>query len=81
MWHSMLTDQNSREIERVQKSALAVILGPSYVCYENALVTVDLERLDVKRVKLSLSFAKKTAGTPTQQLVQKATRKRTHVYT
>ena len=41
MWPSMLTDQNSREIERVQKSALVVILGPSYMCYENALALID----------------------------------------
>ena len=64
VWHSMLTDQNSREIERVQKSALAVILGPSYVCYENALAQTALERLDDRRVKLSLSFAKKSAKHP-----------------
>ena len=64
VWHSMLSDQNTREIERVQKSAIAVILGPSYVCYENALALVDLERLDMRRVKLSLSFAKKTAKHP-----------------
>ena len=46
VWHSMLTDQNSRAIERVQKSALSVILGPSYLCYENALSQTGLKRLD-----------------------------------
>ena len=42
VWHSMLTDQNSKAIERVQKTALAVILGPCYVCHENALAQTDL---------------------------------------
>ena len=60
----MLTDQNSRAIERVQKSALSVILGPSYLCYENALSQTGLKRLDVRREQLSLTFAKKTAKHP-----------------
>ena len=64
VWHSMLTDQNSRAIERVQKSALSVILGPSYLCYENALSQTGLKRLDVRREQLSLTFAKKTAKHP-----------------
>ena len=29
-WHSMITKENSRTIERVQKSALAIIRGPKY---------------------------------------------------
>ena len=74
VWGSMLTDQKSREIERAQKSALLSFLAPA-MCYEN---TLALEDLDVRRVKLSLSFAKKTAETPPQQLVQKATGKRTN---
>ena len=64
VWHSMLTDQNSKAIERVQKTALAVILGPCYVSYENALAQTDLERLDERRAKLSLSFARKAAKHP-----------------
>ena len=64
VWHSMLTDQNSKAIERVQKTALAVILGPCYVCYKNALAQTDLERLDERRAKLSLSFARKAAKHP-----------------
>ena len=64
VWHSMLTDQNSRAIERVQKSALSIILGPSYLCYENALSQTGLKRLDVRREQLSLTFAKKTVKHP-----------------
>ena len=57
----MLTEENSKSIERVQKSALSIILGPSYICYENALQKTKMERLDQRRTKLSLSFAKKAA--------------------
>ena len=63
-WHSMLTDDNSKSIERVQKSALSIILGPSYICYENALEKTKLERLDIRRTKLSLTFAKKAVKHP-----------------
>ena len=64
VWHPMLTDQNSKAIERVQKSALAIILGPNYLCYENALSQTGLERLDVRRKQLCLTFAKKTLKHP-----------------
>ena len=63
-WHSMLTDENSKAIERVQKTALSIILGPFYICYENALEKTKLERLDLRRIKLSLSFAKTSVKHP-----------------
>ena len=63
-WHPMLTIQNSKSIERVQKSALAIILSPNYISYEEALAMTELERLDRKRVKLSLNFARKAAKHP-----------------
>ena len=37
VWHSSLTQSNKISIERVQKSALQVILGPSYESYRYAL--------------------------------------------
>ena len=64
VWHSMLTDQNSRAIERVQKSALSIIFGPSYICYDNALLQTALKRLDERRDQLCLTFAKKTLKHP-----------------
>ena len=33
-WHSMLTIENEKAIERVQKSAIAIILGAEYENYE-----------------------------------------------
>ena len=63
-WHPMLTLQNSKAIERVQKSALAIILSPNYISYDEALAKTELERLDKRREKLSLNFAKKAAKHP-----------------
>ena len=63
-WHPMLTLQNSKSIERVQKSALAIILSPNYRSYDEALAKTELERLDRRREKLSLNFAKKAAKHP-----------------
>ena len=59
VWHSALTIENSADIERVQKSALAIILGKSYSNYENALVTLNLQRLSERRASLCLKFAEK----------------------
>ena len=60
VWHSGLTIENKANIERVQKSALAIILGKKYINYENALSTLNIERLCVRREKLCLKFAKKS---------------------
>ena len=59
MWQSALTIENSADIERGQKSALAIILGKSYSNYENALVTLYLQRLSEIRASLCLKFAEK----------------------
>ena len=59
VWHSALTKLNISDIERVQKSALGIILGTRYNGYQNALDTLNLEKLSERRTKLCLSFAKK----------------------
>ena len=63
-WGSMLTKEESRRIERVQRTALHVIMGESFIDYKNALLACGLERLDERRMKLIISFAKKTAKNP-----------------
>ena len=60
VWHAGLTLENKATIERVQKSALAIILGKGYICYDNALSTLKLEKLCVRRDKLCLKFARKS---------------------
>ena len=49
VWHSSLTEQQKNDLERVQKSALKIILGPKYESYKKALETLDLEPLDQRR--------------------------------
>ena len=59
VWHSGLTDQNSNDLERVQKVALWLILNEPLKNYEEALVALDLEKLASRREHLCLAFAQK----------------------
>ena len=59
VWHSGLSKESSDDLERVQKSALKVILKDSYKNYNNALNQLDLETLKERREYLCLKFAKK----------------------
>ena len=59
VWHSSLTSENSGDLERVQKSALRVILGDKYCGYKNALTILDLDTLQDRRKQLCLTFAQK----------------------
>ena len=59
VWHPGLTLENTTSIERVQKSALAIILGKDYLSYENALARLDMEKLSTRREVLCKKFALK----------------------
>ena len=59
VFHGGLTKDQSHQIELVQKKALAVILGRSYMSYESALLQLQLERLDTRRTDLCHKFALK----------------------
>ena len=61
-WHSALTMAQSDSIERVQKTALRVILGDMYHCYDAARSLMSTEPLKLRRDALCLNFAKKTAN-------------------
>ena len=58
VWHSSLTKRNISDLERVQKSALRLILKEKYIDYKNALNVMKLDTLEVRREKLCLKFAK-----------------------
>jgi hypothetical protein len=62
VWHSSLTAENINDLERVQKSALKIILGGKYQSYKKALDVLDLETLDSRREYLCLKFAQKCAA-------------------
>ena len=59
VWHSSLTEQNNTDIERVQKTAVKIIMGDKYKDYENSLKYLKLDSLSERRKKLCLNFAKK----------------------
>ncbi len=67
VWHSNITQQCERNLERVQKSALRIILGDKYVSYDNALKTLKLQTLKERREELCLKFAKKCLTVPKLQ--------------
>ena len=57
VWHSSLSQENSEDLERVQKSAVRIILGTKYENYEDGLLKVNLETLKDRRTELSKKFA------------------------
>ena len=60
IWHSSLTQEDSDNLERVQKTALKTILGNDYISYEDALSETDLSTLSERRDALCLKFAVKS---------------------
>ena len=67
MWSSSLTDRN--DIERVQRSALTIILGQKYKSYKNSLIKLNLESLEERRESLCLRFVQKcTKNQRTQKM-------------
>ena len=59
VWHSSLTEENSSDLERVQKSALKIMLGSKYIGYQQSLAKLGIEKLSERREQLCLNFAKK----------------------
>ena len=51
--------ENRNNLERVQKTALKIILKDEYHSYELALKQTNLETLNERRDRLCLNFAKK----------------------
>jgi hypothetical protein len=64
VWHSSLTRENSDDLERVQKSAIKVILGNEYKSYNESLLKLDMESLEDRRETLCLKFAQKCLKNP-----------------
>ena len=60
IWHPSLTSYDRNRIERVQKSALSIILGRNYKSYNRALKLLKLDSLFIRREKLCKKFVKKS---------------------
>ena len=59
VWHSSLSKKNRKDLERIQKAAVKVIMGRNYSTYKEGLKKLKLDDLNQRREKLCLSFAKK----------------------
>ena len=57
VWHSSITKGEQKDIERIQKVALRLILGSNYTSYVEALRFTGLDTLATRRKKLCLKFA------------------------
>ena len=64
VWNAGLKKEDVSKIERVQKSAFAIILGSNYNCYEEACNTLSMHYLTERRKTLSLKFARKASNHP-----------------
>ena len=60
VWHSGLTEAETKDIERVQKAAVKIFMGNKYQGYELALKFLKLDSLKERRLKMALRFAKRS---------------------
>ena len=60
VWTPGLTVGQINQIERVQKTVCAIILGGCYSDYSNALSTLTITPLSERRTELCFNFAKKS---------------------
>ena len=60
VWHSSLTESDTKDIERIQKAAVRIFMGDKYQGYEQALKFLKLDSLRERRRKMALNFAKKS---------------------
>ena len=58
VWNHSITQEETEDLERVQKVALKVIIKDNYVGYDKALELLRLEKLQSRRKGLCLKFAK-----------------------
>ena len=64
VWNAGITSHEIISIERIQKTALAIILGGSYTTYKEALALLQIDTLESRRTKLCLKFAVKAVKNP-----------------
>ena len=58
-WAPGLTGKEIKQLERVQKTALAIVLGDNYRSYKLALQKLGVQSLEVRRKEICLTFGKR----------------------
>ena len=64
VWHPAITQQEIKQIERIQKCALYIILGSDYTGYNDALQLLAIDSLHNRRSKICEKFAIKCFKSP-----------------
>ena len=64
VWHPSITGDMRHKLERIQKSALHIILAENYKSYSSACKTLKLETLHSRREFLCKKFARKSFKNP-----------------
>ena len=59
VWFSSISEEESLDLERVQKNVCRLILKNNYINYDQALTLLKLDTLRDRRSKLALKFAEK----------------------
>jgi len=59
VWNGSITARQTQQLERIQKRACRIILGPTYTTYTEALATTNLQSLVDRRYHLCSQFANK----------------------
>ena len=63
-WNAGLTQQEQRGLERIQRTALAIIRGDKHTSYQEVLDSFVMDNLKARRETLCLKFALKTYRNP-----------------
>ena len=58
VWFSSITEDESDDLERVQKTVCKMLLKDKYESYDEALNVLGLEKLKERRTKLAIKFGK-----------------------
>ena len=58
-WAPGLTGREIKQLERVQKTALAIVMGDGYKSYKHALQKLGVQTLELRRKEICFTFAKR----------------------
>ena len=78
VWFSSITEEESSDLESVQKTACKLILKNNYTTYEQALETLELDTLEERRQKLAKKFAKGCQDIPQMKKLFEKPRQKEH---